>query len=146
MAKASRSDIIKFRISYDAEKLSKKLPDMISDFVNDYSQKTSEGSINKIKSNKVLPSTSDKFKKVRKSQGFPTTPTLLMTGKLVDSIKTVKFKNHAKLKMKKYGWYHHTGKGNNKERPFIEITKRELGKLFTRFKKDLKKNFKKKGK
>ena len=50
MAKASRSDIIKFRISYDAEKLSKKLPDMISDFVNDYSQKTSEGSINKIKS------------------------------------------------------------------------------------------------
>ena len=31
MAKASRSDIIKFRISYDAEKLSKKLPDMISD-------------------------------------------------------------------------------------------------------------------
>tara|TARA_R100000781_G_scaffold37658_1_gene26614 strand:- start:181 stop:624 length:444 start_codon:yes stop_codon:yes gene_type:complete len=140
--KVSRKDIIQFKISYDAEKLAKKLPDIIFDFVGDYSKNTAKGSISNIKNNKVKPSTSDKFKKVRKSLGFSATPTLLMTGKLVKSIKSKKLKRQANLTMKEYGWFHHTGAGSNKERPFIGIDKKWLDRIVKKFKKNLRKSFK----
>ena len=152
----SRAGIIKFKISYDAEKLAKKLPDMIHSFVKDYAEATGEGAKKNIFLGNVKPDIEDDTKRIRRSRKKLGSPPLLASGALIKSIKVKQLKTKTHLKMKNYGWLHHKGFDTDsksmipnkkvKARPFIKPLKGEFTKIFNRFKKDLKKNFKKKRK
>ena len=134
---------IKTKVTYDAGKLSKKMPKLIKKLIKDYAIASEKGSKHNIFSGNVKPDIKESTKKARRSRGLLGSPPLLATGQLFKSIKVKELKTTAHLRMKEYGYFHHTGEGRNKKRPFIDTTPKDFTKIFNQFQKDVAKNFKK---
>ena len=93
-----------------------------------------EDSKEKIRTNKVIPRTTDKTIAKRRARKFPPTisnSTLYDTGKLHDSIRlsdkrgiqtSIILKNAKRIEMLEYGKYHQLGMPPNKKREFLELS------------------------
>ena len=134
---------IKTKVTYDAGKLAREMPKLIKNLIKDYAIASKKGSRHNIFSGNVKPGIEESTKEARRKRGLLGSPPLLATGQLFKSMKVKELKTTALLQMKEYGYFHHIGKGENKERPFIDTTPKDFTKIFNQFQKDVAKNFKK---
>ena len=140
MAKIAVNSPIRFRTTYDFAKLHNKMREIIGKHLNRHALSTADGAKANIDKG-VKPSLAQSTIKTRKAKGITGTKPLYETGNLHGSIMSTK-KGKPKLKMLKYGIYHHRGEGVP-ERKFITPTKSDFKKNFDKFKKDVREAFKK---
>ena len=144
---------IRAKITYDAKKLSQNIPKMIQELLKDYTTETGEQAKKNISQGRVKPDIGATTKKIRKSRGYPESPPLLASGKLLKSIKTIELKNGAKIRMNLYGALHNKGyntapnsmipRKKVPKREFIKPKKGTIQKLLKEFGKEMARSFKK---
>lgn len=144
---------LKINVTYDAGKLAKKMPEIISKFVENYTIRTAENAKDEIKDGK-LKQLGEVTKKIRDIRGHtPHTP-LVATGTLLNSIKVKKLKTMSKILMKNYGLLHNNGfktapnsmipNSDVPARPFLKPSKKFAGYIVRDFRNAIKKAFAKK--
>ena len=129
---------VKIKITYDAGKLSKKLPKIIQKHMGRYARSSATGAKQNIDRG-VKPPLKDSTIETRKRKKITGTKPLYETGYLHRSIEG---KSDGTFTMAKYGIYHHKGDGVPR-RKFISPSKKVILKSFDAFRKNIRKAFKK---
>ena len=144
---------IKTKITYDANKLAKKMPKMIAEVMKRFAREVatqSKGHIDK----GLKPALTETTREIRarRKTGAVNKP-LYNTGKLYHSIKLKETKNTAKISMLLYGALHNKGfttasdsmipRKRVPKRPFIYAKKKTSKKIFKDFGKSMTRFFKK---
>ena len=144
---------IEAKITYDAKKLAKTMPQIIKNLLKKYTIQTGNNIKSNIFEGKVKPSLSKTTKEIRRKRGQLGSPPLFASGKLYNSIKVKELKEGAKISMNSYGALHNKGYNTapNSMIPRKKVPKREfitpkegtLDRLIKNFGKEIAKNFKK---
>jgi len=136
---------IKFKISYDAGELASEMPKIIEKYMQRYARGAEKGSKEAI--DKGLEPPLEEFTiEHRKNKGQGGSKPLFATGNLYRSIKGTS----EGLEMLGYGLKHQRGYKNPVKnwrdvpaRPFIQTSRKEILTAFDKFKKEIRKAFKK---
>ena len=136
---------IKFKISYDAGELASEMPKIIEKYMQRYARGAEKGSKEAIDKG-LEPPLSEFTIEHRKNKGQGGSKPLFATGNLYRSIKGTS----EGLEMLGYGLKHQRGYKNPIKnwarvpaRPFIQTSRKEILTAFNKFKKDIRKAFKK---
>ena len=137
---------VKTTISYNAAKLASELPKIIEKYMQRYARSAEKGSKENIDKG-LKPPLTDTTIALRRARGQGGTKPLFATGNFYRSIKGTS----EGLKMLKYGYKHQKGFKNPEPlkyrdvpaRPFIGAIKKETLTAFNKFKKDMRRAFKK---
>ena len=140
---------VQITVTYDAAKLVKRLPDIISKYMQNYGKGTEKGSKKAIDDG-LKPLAPWTIKVGRPLKGITGTKPLFATGNLYNSIKATSDGQYGGLQMLKYGLKHQKGypnewKGFRKvpARPFIGIEDKKRVQAFNEFFKNFRKAFRK---
>ena len=116
-------------INFDFGNLSERLDNIIEEYTSEFAKDSEKGSKAVIDSGK-LPKLKQSTRKWRTSSGYPTSPPLIASGKLYNSIKAEK----NALKVIQYGKWHNDGKvPTTVARKFITTTPENKQKLDKKF-------------
>ncbi len=111
--------ISKIKVNFNFNELEKNVSKLVEQYVSDTSHEVVDFSKEYIRSGRVTPDILESTKKRRKRAGLPESPPLFATGKLHDSIKSVK----GNIQFLEYGKYHqferNTRHKNWQKRDFI---------------------------
>jgi hypothetical protein len=146
---------IDVKITYDAGRLAKKMPNMIKQLIKDYTIQTGNHIKSNIFTGEVSPDIRKTTKRIRRKRGQLGSPPLFASGKLYKSIKVKELKTGAKISMLLYGALHHKGyntapnsmipRKKVPKRPWITPKKGTLKRLTKGLGKNISQKFKKKG-
>ena len=152
---ALKTNIVQVKVTYDAGKLLKRIPKIITNYCGRYARSSVTGAKENIDKG-VVPPLRDITIDIRKKRNITGTKPLYETGELYRSMKGKNVEGGGELTMLRYGILHHkgfkTGSGSmipNRRvdpRPFISPSKRTVLKVFDAFKRDVSRAFHKKGK
>ena len=152
---ALKTNIVQVKVTYDAGKLLKRIPKIITNYCGRYARSSVTGAKENIDKG-VVPPLRDITIDIRKKRNITGTKPLYETGELYRSMKGKNVEGGGELTMQRSGILHHkgfkTGSGSMipntrvDPRPFISPSKRTVLKVFDAFKRDVSRAFHKKGK
>ena len=139
---------VKVSVSYNAGKLASQMPKIVEKYMQRYAKSAEKGSKEAIDKG-LSPYLKDSTLKIRKNRKITETKPLYETGNLYRSIKGTS----EGLQMLNYGLLHHKGFTTDPKsmipnkivpaREFIGASKKEILSVFNKFRKDIRKAFKK---